>query len=173
MNEIGGGAAAFDAIFDTHYERIARVIARVTGDRASAEELAVEVFWAYWKNPQVHGENSGGWLYRTAIHRGLQELRRRARHARYVRFFGGGTPPSTPEEIHASSEEQTNVRRILAAMKPRDAELLLLRGNGFSYEELASSLKLNPASVGTLIRRAQRSFRKEYTRLYGEPTNRK
>ena len=158
--------------FRLYYERIARTIAKVVGDRASAEELAVEVFWTFWHTPSVHGENAGGWLYRTAVNRGLQELRRRARHARYARFFHFGGPPVTPEQLHASSEEQMNVRRVLTAMKPKEAELLLLRGNGFSYEELASTLKLNPASVGTLIRRAQQTFRKEYTRLYGEPRNR-
>ena len=54
-------------------------------------------------------------------------------------------------------------------MKPRDAELLLLRSDDFSYEELAAMLGLNPVSVGTLIARARRAFRKEYVTLYGEP----
>jgi RNA polymerase sigma-70 factor (ECF subfamily) len=162
---------SFEAAFHLHYERIARVIARLVVDRACAEELAVDVFWAYWQNPRVRGENAGGWLYRTAVNRGLHELRRRARHVRYERFFQRNSSPSTPEQIHASSEEQENVRRVLARIRPREAELLLLRGNGFSYEELASTMKLNPASVGTLLRRAQETFRKEYTKTYGEPRN--
>ena len=162
----------FESAFHSHYERIARVIARVVGDRACAEELAVDVFWTFWRTPAAHAENAGGWLYRTAINRGLYELRRRARHARYERFFHIGARPATPEQLHASSEEQKHVRRVLALIKPREAELLLLRGNGFSYDEVASALNLNPASVGTLMRRAQQTFRKEYTKLYGEPRNR-
>lgn len=113
-----------------------------------------------------------GWLYRIATNRGLHELRRRARHARYLRFLHLGHQPSTPEQLHARSEEEAHVRCVLAAMKPREAELLLLRGNGFSYDELAATLRLNAASVGTMLRRAQVTFRKEYTRLYGEPQNR-
>ena len=38
----------------------------------------------------------------------------------------------------------------------------------FSYEELALSLGLNPASVGTLLGRAQQAFRKEYLERYGQ-----
>jgi RNA polymerase sigma-70 factor (ECF subfamily) len=45
---------------------------------------------------------------------------------------------------------------------------LLLRNQGFSYEEIASALHLNPASVGTLLSRAQMAFRKEYVKRYGE-----
>ena len=51
---------------------------------------------------------------------------------------------------------------MLGALDPRQAELLLLRGSGLSYAELAAALELNPASVGTLLSRAQQAFRKEY-----------
>jgi len=53
-------------------------------------------------------------------------------------------------------------------MLPRQAELLLLRSDGHSYDELAGSLSLNPASVGTLLSRAKQAFRKEYVKRYSE-----
>jgi DNA-directed RNA polymerase specialized sigma24 family protein len=59
--------ASLDAIFRAHYERIARVIGRVIHDQARAEELAVEVFLKWWRNPQAHGEQADGSLYRTAV----------------------------------------------------------------------------------------------------------
>jgi RNA polymerase sigma-70 factor (ECF subfamily) len=60
------------------------------------------------------------------------------------------------------------VRAVLASMPRRDAELLLLRSDDMSYEELAAALSLNPASVGTLLSRARQAFRKEYVKRYGE-----
>jgi RNA polymerase sigma-70 factor (ECF subfamily) len=158
----------FETIFHTHYNRIVYAIARIVGEPARAEELAVEAFWKFWQSPEAHNEKAGGWLYRTAINLGLYELRRRARHARFERLFRR-TAPSTPEELHAADEEQQQVRRVLSRMKTRDAELLLLRTNDLRYEEIASVLGLNPASVGTLIARAREMFRKEYLNLYGEP----
>jgi RNA polymerase sigma-70 factor (ECF subfamily) len=161
----------FESIFHTHYERITRAIAQVVGDRACAEELATEVFWTLWRNPKIQTENAAGWLYRTAVRRGLYELRRRARHARYQSLLRWTESPATPEQLLGATEEQGHVRRVLGTIKPKQAELLLLRSHGFSYEELASALKLNPTSVGTLIVRAQQAFRKEYMRHYGEPRN--
>lgn len=73
-----------------------------------------------------------------------------------------------PEQVRAAAEEQEHVRTVLAALNPRQAELLLLRGSGLSYAEVAASLELNPASVGTLISRAQQAFRKEFIQRYGE-----
>ena len=57
---------------------------------------------------------------------------------------------------------------VLSAIARRQAQLLVLRSDGFSYDELASTLDLNPASVGTLLARAQQAFRKEYIKRYGE-----
>jgi len=162
------GVGDFEAVFHSHYERVARTIGRVIGDAARAEDLAVEVFWKLWRNPQALGENAGGWLYRTAVRSGLNELRHRVRRARYESLSGPLEPSLTPEQARAAEEEQEHVRLVLAAMDSRQAELLLLRAGGLKYDALASALNLHPASVGTLLSRAQEAFRKEYVKRYGQ-----
>jgi len=161
--------ALFDlqAVFRDQYQRIARVIARVVRDPARAEELAVEVFLKLSRNRRAQGERAEGWLYRSAVRMGLDELRRRTRRARYESFFRVGRATPTPEEIYGSNEEQERVRLVLAAIGRRPAELLLLRSQDLSYDEVASVLGMNPASVGTLLSRAQHAFRKEYIKRYG------
>lgn len=158
----------FEACFHAHYRRIARAVQRVVGDTGRAEEIAVEAFWKLWRTPQAHGENAGGWLYRTAVRLGLNDLRGRERRERYERQADGPAPAQTPEELRAAEQERQQVRAVLAALDPRDAELLLLRSQGFSYEELAEAVEVKATSIGTLLARAQRAFRKEYLELYGE-----
>jgi RNA polymerase sigma-70 factor (ECF subfamily) len=159
----------FEEIFHLHYDRVARTIARIVRDPARAEELAVEVLWKLWRKPLASGDDAGGWLYRTSVRAALYDLRRETRRAKYQRLFPFLGGPSTPEETHAAAEERKHVRAVLAVLKPQQAELLLLRAEGLSYQEVASALDLNPASVGTLLSRAQRAFRKEYLKHYGEP----
>ena len=160
-------ACDFEATFRAQYERIARVIARVVKDPARAEELAVEVFLKFWRSPRAQTENTEGWLYRTAVRQGLDELRQRTRRSRYEAMLGRGPSVPTPEDVRTIAEEQERVRLVLAAMEPRPAELLVLRSHGLSYDELATALELNPASIGTLLSRAQGAFRKEYLKRYG------
>lgn len=157
----------FEATFRAQYDRVARVIARVVKDPARAEELAVEVFLKFWRTPRAQGEYAEGWLHRTAVRRGLDELRHRTRRSRYERLLGFGPKVPTPEDVRTASEERERVRLVLAFVEPRQAELLVLRSQGLSYEELSSALELNPASVGTLLSRAQDAFRKEYVKRYG------
>jgi RNA polymerase sigma-70 factor (ECF subfamily) len=157
-----------DAVFRSQYERIARLIARVVRDRARAEEIAVEAFVKLWRTREAQGDRAEGWLYRVAARMALDELRRQTRRSRYESLFGLGRRTPTPEDVRAASEERDRVRSVLEAIGRREAELLLLRSHGFSYEEAASALGIHPASVGTLIARAQQAFRKEYVKRYGE-----
>ena len=158
----------FDEFFRAHYARIARTLARVVGDHARAEELAVEAFWKLWRNRQAHGEKAGGWVYRTAVRLALNDLRGNRRRHRYEQLSGAGPSSPTPEEEHAAAEEREQVRLVLASLGERDAALLLMRSSGLPYQEVAAALDLNPASVGTMISRAQQAFRKEYVKQYGE-----
>jgi len=162
-----------ETIFHAQYKRLCRVIARVIKDPARAEELAVEVFLKWTRYPSAQGDNAVGWLYRTAVRLALDELHHYTQRVRYERLFGfipfGWRQRSpTPEDVRAAQENGQAVRLVLSVMNRRQAQLLLLRSEGFSYAELASALGLNPASVGTLLARAQEAFRKEYVRRYGE-----
>jgi RNA polymerase sigma-70 factor (ECF subfamily) len=160
----------FETFFHANYERIARVIARVVRDPARAEEIAVEVFWKLWRNPTVGaGGQASAWLYRTAVRMALDELRKQARRIRHESSQANRPASPTPEQVHAAAEERDRIRLVLASLDTRHAELVLLRGDELSYSEVAAALDLNPASVGTLIGRAQAAFRKEYVKQYGEP----
>lgn len=162
------GRLDIETIFRAYYERIARVLARVVRDPARAEELAVEVFLKWSRHPRAQGDKAAGWLYRTAVRMGLNELRRQARQNRYESLFGWVRTAPTPEEVRAAKEERDKVHSVLNAIQQRQAELLLLRSHGLSYEELASALGLTASSIGTLLSRAQLAFRKEYIKRYGE-----
>lgn len=159
--------STFEPVFEAFYERTARLIARIVRDPSRAEELAGDVFWKLWRNPQAYGDAVGGWLYRTAVRAAIYELRRQSRRARLQHLLGFDADRTTPEDLHAANEAQEQVRRVLTRLSAGQAELLLLRSQDLSYAELASALNLNPASIGTLLSRAQEAFRKEYVKLYG------
>jgi RNA polymerase sigma-70 factor (ECF subfamily) len=158
----------FEAAFHAHYRRIARVIFRIIQDPSRADELAVEVFWKLWRQPSAQGPQCAGWLYRSATRLALDELRRRSRREKYERWFGVGARSRDPEQACAEVETRHRIRTVLATLRPHEAQLIALRAEGLSYEELAQALNLKPASVGTMLRRAQESFRKEYVTRYGD-----
>jgi RNA polymerase sigma factor (sigma-70 family) len=170
INEIGiaAPADALESIFFVHYASVVNVISRIIRDPARAEELAVEAFLKFPSGGTVVPDLQRPWLIRTGARLGLDELRRQKRSQRYSGWLQFLRPVQTPEELHQVSQERDRVRDILSILPRRDAELLLLRAEGLSYAELAKAIRLNEASVGTMLARAQRTFRQEYIRRYGD-----
>ena len=160
-----------DELFRTHYARLARVIGRIVHDQARAEEIAADVFIRWQRHPSAHGDGAEGWLYRTAVRQALDAWRRDRRWARVEAVLAHvGIAPRTPADLHAGAEERRHVRAVLASLRSRDAALLLLWAEDVSYADLASAVGVQATSVGSLLRRAQEAFRKEYEARYGQPS---
>lgn len=158
----------FEVVFQEYWPRVVSVLLRLTGDRDEAEDLALEVFWRLHRNPSLGeaGFDPGGWLYRVATRLGYNALRSRKRRGHYEQAAGMQvnqvTVQSTPEVQVEGRQERERVRRTLARMKPRSAQLLILRHSGLSYNQVAAALGIKPGSVGTLLARAEKEFERNY-----------
>lgn len=166
-------STAFEALFREHWAHIYRLLNRLVGDPAEAEDLALETFMRlYQRNLLSENEsNLGGWLHRVATNLGLHSIRSWKRRERYEMSAGKyaleETSEARPAEILAQEEERRLVRLALAQMNERQSGLLVMRYSGLSYKEIASALKLAPTSIGPLLVRAEREFEKHYRALPG------
>jgi RNA polymerase sigma-70 factor (ECF subfamily) len=164
----GADRINIDELFAANYAGLARVIYRVVGDTAVAEELASEAFWKLHRTPPISHDNLAGWLYRTGLRLALDSLKIRKRRTHYEAQAPGPRAMQTPEEAAERREREARVRAVLAAIKPDQSSLLVLRSEGYSLAEMGGLLYLNPNSVGTLLARAEAAFRKEYVNRYGQ-----
>ncbi len=162
----------FDGVFRAHYPRVVGLLARLTGDRGEAEEIASDVFCKLARRGPAGDEDPAPWLYRVASNAGLDALRSGARRRRREETAAAERlraehQPSALEDV-LREERRARVREILAGLKPRDAQLLMLRAEGLAYKELAEALGIHGASVGTLLARAEAEFERRYRSRYGE-----
>jgi len=160
--------AAFETIFLEHYARVVAVLQRLVGDRAEAEEAAMDVFSKLYEQPlnSERDHNFGGWLYRAATRLGLDRLRsaqrrRRCKEEAGLHLAACFRSPSPLDDV-LRAETCRQVREALSKLKPAQAELLLLRSSGLSYKELAEALGVKASSIGTLLARAEGEFEKAY-----------
>jgi RNA polymerase sigma-70 factor, ECF subfamily len=170
----GSGSLAFETLFLEHWTSVYRVLQRLVGDPAEAEDLALEAFLRLYRHIQNQSEihNAGGWLYQVATRLGLNAIRDWKRREQYELMAGRYDleEPTrlSPVDILSKQEERQQVRLVLAQMNERQSQLLILRYSGFSYKEIASILDLAPASIGPLLVRAEREFEKRYRNLVQE-----
>lgn len=166
-------AAWLEAVFHEQYGRMVGMLARLTGDHAQAEEIASDVFCKLARRGDI-GERPErlSWLYRVAMNAGLDAVRANARRRRREleavaeTARTAGTAGALDEML--ARERRDRVQAVLATLKPRDAQLLLLRSTGLAYRELAETLGINPGSVGTLLARAEADFEKKFRARYGD-----
>ncbi len=164
-------APAFEALFLAHWPRVYGLLVRLVGDQAEAEDLALETFWRLYQRPPQERATSvanglDGWLYRVALNLGYNALRARKRRTAYEQSAGREAASRAvqpdPEAALEQAQERQRVRDVLSRLTARDAQLLLLRYSGLSYKELAAALKVAPASIGTLLARAEAEFEKRW-----------
>ena len=158
-----GEAGSFDALFAAHYATVHSLLCRLVGD--TADDLAQETFWRlYGAPPAVYEGNVRAWLCRVALNLGYNALRSARRRAWYESLFQtwagqiGGLDNLDPASTAERADEVAQVRCALARLKPRDAQLLILRAEGMSYRELAEVVRVSASSIGTLLRRAEQAF---------------
>lgn len=142
-------------LFNQYYGSLVRMLYRRTGDRDRAEDLAQETFARAVSAPP---DNPRPWLFAVALNLVREDGRRastRGRRLELLRNEDGPRTP-TPDVVFERKEEAQQVRAALAELKERDREALLLKAEGFNYDEIAEALGLARGAVGTTLARARR-----------------
>jgi len=157
---------SFEALFRAEYARVAGIANRVLLDQHEAEDVAQEVFVDFHRLHSASAQYAPAWLHRAAAHAALNRLRgsRRRQKREVTQAAEENDRVLDPQKLFEVSEDRRQVREALARLAPKPAAVLVLRASGLSYAEVAQALGVGIGQVGTLLRRAETSLRKEVTR---------
>jgi RNA polymerase sigma factor (sigma-70 family) len=157
----------YDALFHRLHPALYRYLYRLTGDADTADDIAQETFVRLLRQSMPESEVRP-WLFTVAtnlVRDGVRKAGRRQRLLTAERFMPASVP--RPDEAADRAEQVELVRRALARIPLRDRQLLLMREEGFSYEEMARAAGVAPGSVGTLLGRALKRFAQVYQAQQG------
>ncbi len=169
------GSDWFELTFFQNWKRVYGIAFALVGDHAEAEDLALDTFWMLYKKtpPNLNRERLGGWLYRVVTNLGLNALRSKQRRKSYEQeallVELAEHDAQNPLDQVERKQTRQNVRAVLAQLKIRSAQLLILRYSGFSYRDIAATLEIAPGSVGTLLVRAEQEFEERYQNFEKAP----
>ena len=156
------GLLDFESLFQKLYPSLFRYLQRLTGDADVADDIAQEAFMRLLRQSLPEAEVRP-WLFTVAmnlVRDHARKVERRSRLLTTAPALVSSTP--LPDEAVEHSEQIGSVRAVLEQLSVRDQQLLLMREEGFKYEEIARVIGVAPASVGTLIARALRRFAELY-----------
>jgi RNA polymerase sigma-70 factor (ECF subfamily) len=177
----GGSRNAFEELFVRHHRRVIHFCYRMTGDQARAEEAAQEVFMRIARAASTYQPTARftTWMYTIARRTTLNFLRDEKERGEKVPIHAmgeEGDPPETyplpgpldwdPEQVVWGGELKEKFLEALQHLpEVNRVAFILTRGDGLSYEEVATVLGITVQAVKSRIFRAREMLLAELSGL--------
>jgi RNA polymerase sigma-70 factor, ECF subfamily len=164
---LAGAQQAFEQIVRRYQRPVINFIARLTGDREAAEDLAQETFVKAFRALPTFDTTRrfSSWLLRIAHNTAVDALRRERSRPKAVPYVTGAdhiehepAAPSGPDPV-----EQRDLGRALEAalgrLRPEYRAAILLRYHeSLSYDEIATVMSVPAATARTYVHRARKEL---------------
>ena len=160
---------AFDALFRHYSALVYRFAFSYLKSRPAAEEIVQECFIKIWeKRAQLRDDVPlKGYLFTTAHHAVLNELRRDQHHLRLHGQVAAAAGPASVANEAEYQEMEALYQAALDRLPPKQREVFVLsRQLGLSYPEIAERQGVSVKTVEAHIMQALKTMR-SYFRLHG------
>jgi RNA polymerase sigma-70 factor, ECF subfamily len=158
---LDGDRLAAREVYDAHAPRVYRLIHRLTGDDALAEEFTQDTFVKVFTSlASFRGESGlGTWIHRVAVTMSLNGLRARKRHAtREVALDGVGPIPAPDRSPDPDLRERLR-EAIDALPEIYRLPVVLFDIEGFSHAEIARLVGIPEGTCKSRLMRARAQLR--------------
>lgn len=162
-----------EAIYCQHQARLLQSAYRITGNRGDAEDVLQTVFLRLARDGGElrlrPGAELGGYLHRMAVHAAIDLLRRRRPQPDEGAEERMAAATPSPERAHLGQELQTLLRKAVAALGGRAAEIFVMRyWEELDNTEIARRLGIPRVTVAVTLHRARRQLQQNLRRHWGE-----
>lgn len=164
-----GDLQQVSALFERYNKRIFNFLARLTMDRALAEDLTQNVFLRIikYRNSYREGARFQSWIYQVA--RNVFSDHYQVHKNKYSDFVDVEKVSDSlydPEENETLDEQEKLLRQSMAKLSEEQRELLILtRFQHMKYEEVAAIMDTTVANIKVKVHRAILKLREHYFEL--------
>ncbi|MDX2496135.1 MAG: sigma-70 family RNA polymerase sigma factor [Desulfuromusa sp.] len=175
-----GDSDAFTHLVDQYQHKVTNICYRFLHNKEDAQDVTQEVFLAIYKSFGTFRQEAklSTWIYRIAVTRSLNFLKKRKRKARFEQVRDMLTlkeeaglesaPVTTPEKELEQQEQLRILQQALDALpKNQKTAFTLSQYDGVKYAEIASIMETTVSSVESLIFRARKNLQKKLSHYYG------
>lgn len=157
-------------IFERYQKLVAGMIWKRCGSVHLTQDLSQEVFLRVYKGLSGYRGDSSfkTWIARIVHsvcvdHYRKRNVRREKDHVPIGNPEEGGIgempdadPDANPLKQVLKKERKERVRAAMQALRPKEREALLLGCDGYTYDEIAGAIDMNPKSIPSLIFNAKK-----------------
>jgi RNA polymerase sigma-70 factor (sigma-E family) len=157
-----GAAEDIEAFFGRQYPGVTRLVLLLVGDRALAEEIAMDAFvvaYTGWRRIS-RLDHPEAYVRRAAVNIAVSRLRRRSAERRAnARTAAAGEPPSVPAFDPSPGEDAREVVAAVSALPPRQRACVVLHYfEELSVAETAKALRCSDGTVKSQLSKARQTL---------------
>ena len=166
---VQGQEGALAQLYDRYNRLVFSLALAVVDDRATAEEITLDVFMRVWQKAETYRADQAKfstWLTHIARHHAIDILRRRSVRPDHFAVtwddvdFKAESPDQDPQEMTEISMRRERVHAALAQLPEEQKQALLLAYfSGYSHSQIAEALKQPLGTVKTRLRLAMQKVR--------------
>jgi len=178
--------AAFNELIRLYQGKIFRLVLRMIGDRAEAEDLAQEVFVTVFKSIDgFRGDSKlSTWMYRVATNHCKNRIKYLSRRARGSKkefdevadrdaiesaSMSTSAQVARPDDMAQARQTESLIQTALGELDDDQRVLIVLRDvENMTYEEIQQLTKLPEGTVKSRLHRARLALRKRVVELQGK-----
>jgi RNA polymerase sigma-70 factor (ECF subfamily) len=178
--------AAFNEVVRLYEAKIFRLVLRMIGDRAEAEDVAQEVFVTVFKSIDgFRGDSKlSTWLYRVATNHTKNRIKYLSRRARGAKkeldeiadrdaiesaTMSTSAQVPRPDEMAHARQTETIIQAALSELPADQRELVVLRDvENMTYEEIQEKTGLPEGTVKSRLHRARLALQARVMELQGD-----
>lgn len=168
-----GDVQAFEAVYDRYRSQAFGLALRITGRHNAAEEVTQDAFMNLWRSAPEYDHARASlraWLLSFVRYRGIDALRRGARHRRNVvldRTLGECLEAAErTEDLVEARHESRHTRALLSDLPPDQRRVIeLAYFNGLTHAEIAG---ITGVPLGTVKGRTRLALAKMRDALAGD-----
>jgi RNA polymerase sigma-70 factor (ECF subfamily) len=177
-----GDESSFALLLQKYRSPLVNFLFRMVRDRATAEDLAQEVFFRVYRARKQYSPSAKftTWLFRIATNLALNSVRDNRHHQMEVSLDAPADEDQSPMELPAREmridehmverDRSEFIRRTIAALPEKQRVAVLLhKYEEMDYGEIAKILDCSESALKSLLFRAYETLRVQLAPLMGQP----
>lgn len=145
----------FDTLYKTQFCDLEKFCFKWTKNIDISRDIAQETFTKFLQKKTSSSsiiENPKAWIYKVAYNDCINHIKFRKRFAQIEALNNHAIIENNDRS--SNIETQLQVQNALMKLSNKEKALIILYKYGFTYNEMANVIEMNPASVGKTLTRA-------------------
>jgi len=168
-----GDQAALRALYERAHRIVFTLTLRISGNRSTAEELTIDVFYDVWRRAASYDPQNGpviGWVMNQARSRAIDRLRYEQRKKRVAPAQGATVGEAAADSANDSGDDHRMLVRGFETLTPDEREAIETAFFAeLTYAETAARLSQPLGTIKTRIRSGLEKLRRAFADQMRQP----